>query len=153
MTGTIGWLVSFNHSNPLNDHVSIPVLPPFESAVADEVTEQLIDLYARRAVATARKDWDRVRKLDVGSHITLARSDTRSGRTVRTHLTRRTAGNDPASPGERIRSSSSRGKTRDRRFRRTKALVAGQHCRAHGTRVGPPMGHGSLLGLADLLDN
>ena len=88
-----------------------------------------------------------------GSHVTLARSDTRSGRTVRTHLTRRTAGNDPASPGERIRSSSSRGKTRDRRFRRTKALVAGQHCRAHGTRVGPPAGHGSLLGLADLFDN
>jgi len=65
MMGTIGWLISFNHSNPLNDHVSIPVLPPFESAVADEVTEQLIDLYARRAVAAARKDWDRVRKLDV----------------------------------------------------------------------------------------
>ena len=41
------------------------MLPPFESAVADEVTEQLIDLYARRAVAMARKDWDRVRKLDV----------------------------------------------------------------------------------------
>jgi hypothetical protein len=65
MAGTIGWLVSLSRANPLNNHASIPVLPPFESAVADEITEQLIDLYARRAVATERKDWDRVRKLDV----------------------------------------------------------------------------------------
>jgi hypothetical protein len=41
------------------------MLPPFESAVAVEITEQLIDLYARRAEASERKDWERVRRLDV----------------------------------------------------------------------------------------
>jgi hypothetical protein len=41
------------------------VLPPFESAVATEITEQLIDLYARRADASERKDWERVRRLDI----------------------------------------------------------------------------------------
>jgi hypothetical protein len=41
------------------------VLPPFESAVAAEITEQLIDLYARRAEASERKDWASVRRLDV----------------------------------------------------------------------------------------
>ena len=51
--------------NRMNKHESIPVLPPFESAVADEVTEQLIDLYARRAEASERKDWERVRRLDI----------------------------------------------------------------------------------------
>src|SRR5262249_2705683 len=49
----------------LNNHASIHVLPPFESAVADEITEQLIDLYARRAAATERKDWAGGRRLDV----------------------------------------------------------------------------------------
>jgi hypothetical protein len=51
--------------NRINNHESIPVLPPFESAVADEVTEQLIDLYARRAEASEQEDWNRVRKLDI----------------------------------------------------------------------------------------
>ena len=41
------------------------MLPPFESAVADEITEQLIDLYARRAEASEHEDWNRVRKLDI----------------------------------------------------------------------------------------
>jgi hypothetical protein len=41
------------------------VLPPFESAVAEEITEQLIDLYARRAEASDHADWNRVRKLDI----------------------------------------------------------------------------------------
>lgn len=41
------------------------MLPPFEFAVAVEVTEQLIDLYARRAEASERKDWEEVRKLDI----------------------------------------------------------------------------------------
>jgi hypothetical protein len=41
------------------------MLPPFESAVADEVTEQLIDLYARRAEASEQMDWELVRKLDI----------------------------------------------------------------------------------------
>jgi hypothetical protein len=41
------------------------VLPPFETAVAVEITEQLIDLYARRAEASERKDWERVRRLDI----------------------------------------------------------------------------------------
>jgi hypothetical protein len=41
------------------------VLPPFESAVAVEVTEQLIDLYVRRAEASERRDWRRVRRLDI----------------------------------------------------------------------------------------
>lgn len=40
------------------------MLPPFESAVAIEITEHLIDLYARRAEASERKDWERVRWLD-----------------------------------------------------------------------------------------
>lgn len=41
------------------------MLPPFETAVAVEITEQLIDLYARRAEASERKDWERVRRLDI----------------------------------------------------------------------------------------
>ena len=41
------------------------MLPPFEYAVADEITEQLIDLYARRAEASEHEDWSRVRKLDI----------------------------------------------------------------------------------------
>jgi hypothetical protein len=41
------------------------VLPPFESAVAIEITEQLIDLYTRRADASERKDWGMVRRLDI----------------------------------------------------------------------------------------
>ncbi|MFZ2006387.1 MAG: hypothetical protein WB697_17770 [Stellaceae bacterium] len=41
------------------------MLPPFEFAVAVEVTEQLIDLYARRAEASKRKDWEEARKLDI----------------------------------------------------------------------------------------
>ena len=41
------------------------MLPPFESAIASEITEQLIDLYARRAEASKRKDWERVRRLDL----------------------------------------------------------------------------------------
>jgi hypothetical protein len=45
--------------------MSIPMLPPFESAIATEITEQLIDLYARRAEASKRKDWERVRRLDL----------------------------------------------------------------------------------------
>jgi hypothetical protein len=40
------------------------MLPPFESAVAVEITEQLIDLYARRAEASERKDWKQVHRLD-----------------------------------------------------------------------------------------
>jgi hypothetical protein len=52
-------------SNPFNNHASIPVLPPFETAIADEITEQLIDLYARRAEASERKDWKRVHRLDI----------------------------------------------------------------------------------------
>jgi hypothetical protein len=51
--------------NRINNHESISVLSPFESAVADEVTEQLIDLYARRAEALEQADWYRVRKLDI----------------------------------------------------------------------------------------
>jgi hypothetical protein len=56
---------SVTMSNRINNHESIPVLPPFESAVADEITEQLIDLYARRAEASEQEDWNRVRKLDI----------------------------------------------------------------------------------------
>jgi hypothetical protein len=41
------------------------VLSPFETAVAVDITEQLIDLYARRAEASERKDWERVRRLDI----------------------------------------------------------------------------------------
>lgn len=41
------------------------MLPPFEFAIATEVTEQLIDLYARRAGAAERQDWAQVRKLDI----------------------------------------------------------------------------------------
>jgi hypothetical protein len=41
------------------------MLPPFEEAVAVEVTEQLIDLYARRAEASEHRDWERVRRLDI----------------------------------------------------------------------------------------
>lgn len=41
------------------------MLSSFEAAVADEITEQLIDLYARRAKASEQKDWERVRRLDV----------------------------------------------------------------------------------------
>jgi hypothetical protein len=41
------------------------VLPPFESAVAEEVTEQLIHLYSRRAEASERRDWEHVRRLDI----------------------------------------------------------------------------------------
>jgi hypothetical protein len=41
------------------------MLPPFETAVAVEITEQLIGLYARRAEASERKDWERVRRLDI----------------------------------------------------------------------------------------
>ena len=41
------------------------MLPPFESAIATEVTEQLIDLYARRAEASELEDWERVRQLDI----------------------------------------------------------------------------------------
>ena len=41
------------------------MLSPFEAAVADEITEQLIDLYARRAEASEQEDWTRVRKLDI----------------------------------------------------------------------------------------
>lgn len=41
------------------------MLSPFESAVAEEITEQLIDLYARRAEASEQQDWNRVRKLDI----------------------------------------------------------------------------------------
>ena len=41
------------------------MLPPFETAVAVEITEQLIDLYTRRADASERKDWERVRRLDI----------------------------------------------------------------------------------------
>jgi hypothetical protein len=52
-------------SSRIHNHASIPVLPPFESAVADEIAEQLIDLYARRAEASEQEDWPRVRKLDI----------------------------------------------------------------------------------------
>jgi hypothetical protein len=52
-------------SNRVNNHESIAVLSPFESAVADDITEQLIDLYARRAEASEHEDWNRVRKLDI----------------------------------------------------------------------------------------
>jgi hypothetical protein len=41
------------------------VLPPFEFALATNVTEQLIDLYARRAQALERRDWPKVRRLDI----------------------------------------------------------------------------------------
>ena len=41
------------------------MLSPFETAVAVDITEQLIDLYARRAEASERKDWERVRRLDI----------------------------------------------------------------------------------------
>jgi hypothetical protein len=41
------------------------MLPPFEAAIALEVTEQLIDLYARRAEASQRGDWERVHRLDI----------------------------------------------------------------------------------------
>lgn len=41
------------------------MLPPFESAIAIEITEQLIDLYARRAEASEQKDWEQVRQLDI----------------------------------------------------------------------------------------
>lgn len=41
------------------------MLSSFEAAVADEITEQLIDLYARRAKACEQKDWERVRRLDI----------------------------------------------------------------------------------------
>jgi hypothetical protein len=41
------------------------MLPPFESAMASEITGQLIDLYARRAEASHRQDWEQVRRLDV----------------------------------------------------------------------------------------
>ena len=41
------------------------MLPPFESAVAVEITEQLINLYASRAEASEKKDWERVRRLDI----------------------------------------------------------------------------------------
>ncbi len=41
------------------------MLPPFEFAVAVEITEQLIDLYARRAEASERKDWEQVHRLDM----------------------------------------------------------------------------------------
>ena len=41
------------------------MLPPFESAIATDITEQLIDLYARRADASQRKDWACVRRLDI----------------------------------------------------------------------------------------
>ena len=41
------------------------MLPPFETAVATEITEQLIDLYARRAEASEHKNWEQVRRLDI----------------------------------------------------------------------------------------
>lgn len=41
------------------------MLSPFEAAVADEITGQLTDLYARRAKASEQKDWERVRRLDI----------------------------------------------------------------------------------------
>ena len=59
------FVVSVLKCNRFNNHESIAVLPPFESAVADEITEQLIDLYARRAEASDQEDWNRVRKLDI----------------------------------------------------------------------------------------
>lgn len=40
------------------------MLQPFETVIADEIAEQLIDLYARRAEASDREDWAGVRKLD-----------------------------------------------------------------------------------------
>ena len=59
------FVVSVLKCNRFNNHESIAVLSPFESAVADEITEQLIDLYARRAEASDQEDWNRVRKLDI----------------------------------------------------------------------------------------
>jgi len=41
------------------------VLSSFESAIATDITEQLIDLYTRRAQASERKDWAKVRRLDI----------------------------------------------------------------------------------------
>ena len=74
MTGRSGGHRSSRNHSPVrsvkrfswfNNHASHLVLPPFESAVADEIAEQLIDLYARRASASERKDWACVRRLDI----------------------------------------------------------------------------------------
>ena len=63
--GTTRWFAPLRCSIGINNHASIPVLPPFESAIATEIAEQLIDLYARRAEASEQQDWEQVRLLDI----------------------------------------------------------------------------------------